>query len=795
MKVSLSWLKELVDVDVPVATLKEMLDISGTKVDRIVRPGEGIEGVIVARVEAIDPHPNADNLTLVTVETGEDSQRVVCGAKNFSIGDKVALARVGSSLPGMQITERKIRGEVSAGMLCSASELGISKDHTGLIVLPEGAPLGEDVVRALDLADTIFELEITPNRPDCMSVAGVAREVAALIGKEVNLPPADFDAEGPAEAPVTVEIEDPGGCPRYLARYVSGVTVGPSPRWMTARLLTAGVRPVSTVVDVTNYVLMELGQPLHAFDAGRVEGGQIVVRRARSGETLETLDGVARNLHPDDLLIAGRREPLAIAGVMGGASSEVSERTTEVILESAYFDPVSISYTSRRHQLRSEASARFERGADPEAVPYAAARAARLLKEVAGGAVSPGVVDRYPAPVERPSITLRTARTNRVLGSVIAPARQAAHLRSIGIEVTEAEGMLHAAAPSFRPDLTREADLVEEVIRLHGFDKVEPTLPPGRAGALTKAQRFERNIRNVLAGAGLREAWTEAFIGPKELDDLGLVADHPARNLVQLANPMTEDRPALRTTLLPALLRATARNTAQRAEGCALFEVTRVYEPTGEDLPLEPILVAGVFGGRRQAQAWTGPERSWDFFGVKGVLEALFEALGVEPAVFEGVTGPPFHPTRAASVTVGGKVAGVIGELHPDVCDRFAVYEATLGFEIALAPVLDALPEAVKAVALPKLPSAFIDLAIVVPEDARSGDIETAVREAGAPDVVSARLFDLYRGEQVPSGKKSLAFALELRAEDRTLTDEEALGVRDRILATLGERFAAELRA
>ncbi|HYP22633.1 MAG TPA: phenylalanine--tRNA ligase subunit beta [Actinomycetota bacterium] len=795
MRVSLAWLREFVDVDVPLNALKEMLDLSGTKVDKVHRPGEGISGVVVAQVQEIDAHPNADNLSMVTVSTHEGAQRVVCGAKNFAVGDKVALARVGATLPEMTITERKIRGEVSAGMLCSASELGVSKDHAGLLILPEDAELGQDVVRTLGLDDAIFELEITPNRPDCMSVVGVAREVAALTGNELRLPSAEVSVEDDLQAPVTVRIEDAEGCPRFVARYLTGVKVGPSPQWMASRLVAAGVRPVSNVVDVTNYVMMELGHPLHAYDAAKVADGLIVVRRAAPGESLTTLDGVDRTLVPDDLVIAGRDGVLGIAGVMGGATSEVSDETTDVILECAYFDHVTISYTSRRYGLRTEASARFERGADPEAPPFAAARAARLMAELAGARVSAAVVDEYPAPVERPSITLRPHRTSKVLGEDVPADRQARHLRSIGIEVEEAEGTFQTRVPSFRPDLTREIDLVEEVIRLYGIDRVASTLPPGRAGRLDEVQRFDRALRRTLASLGLREAWTDSFLGPKELDDLGLAADHPARSMVRLANPLVDERPGLRTTLLPGLLRAVARNVAHRADGVALFEIARVYEPTGDELPLEAQVLAAIFSGRRRPQGWTAAGASWDFFSAKGVLEAALSSLRLPAPELSPVEGMPFHPTRGASVSIAGTVAGAFGELHPDVCERFDVPEGAVAFELSLAPVVSALPERVKASDLPKFPPLLIDLAVVVDEEVPARTVAEIVRETGAPDVTSARLFDLYRGDQVPAGKKSLAFALEIRAEDRTLTDEEAMQVRDRIVTALAERAGAELRA
>lgn len=795
MRVSLSWLREFVDVDVPLGTLKEMLDVSGTKVDKIHRPGEGISGVIVARVEEVDAHPNADNLSMVTVATGEGTQRVVCGAKNFAVGDKVALARVGATLPDLTITERKIRGEVSAGMLCSASELGVSKDHDGLLILPADAGLGDDVVRTLGLDDAIFELEITPNRPDCMSVVGVAREVSALTGNALRMPSADVEVDDDVAAPVTVTIEDAAGCPRFVARYLTGVTVGPSPQWMTSRLVAAGVRPVSNVVDVTNYVLMELGHPLHAYDAAKVPGGEISVRRARSGESLTTLDGAERTLHPDDLVIAGRDELLGIAGVMGGAGSEVSESTTDVILECAYFDHASIAYTSRRHGLRTEASARFERGMDPESPPYAAARAARMIAELAGARVSAQTIDEYPAPVERGTITLRPRLTSKVLGTDVPAERQARHLRSIGIEVEEGDDVLTARVPAFRPDLTREVDLVEEVIRLYGIDRVESTLPPGRAGRLDEVQRFDRALRRALASLGMREAWTDSFLGPKELDDLGLSEDHPARSFVRLQNPIVEERPGMRTTLLPGLLRSVARNAAHRAEGVALFEIARVYEPTGAELPLEAQVLAAAFTGTRIPQGWAASPAAWDFFAVKGVLEAAFRSLRLPPPELSPAEGMPFHPTRGATVSVRGTAAGAFGELHPDVCERFDVPEGTIAFELSLAPVVAALPERVKADDLPKFPPLLIDLAVVVDEGVSARDAGAIVDEAGAPDVTSARLFDLYRGDQVPDGKKSLAFALEIRAEDRTLTDAEAMAVRDRIVAALNERVGAELRA
>ncbi|CAN5649647.1 hypothetical protein BH18ACT15_BH18ACT15_07670 [soil metagenome] len=572
MRLGFEWLGELVPVDMPVGELVALLDNSGTKVETVRRPGAGIAGVVAAEVKDVRDHPNADNLTLVDVALDDGvTQQVVCGARNFSVGDLVPLATVGSHLPDMVVGERKIRGVTSRGMLCSAVELGVSRDHSGILVLPPDAAPGSDVVAVLGLDDIVLELEITPNRPDCMSVIGVAREVAALTGGELSLPDARASYDGDLSSPVSVDVQDTDGCPRYVARYVSGMTPAPSPAWMTARLAACGIRPISNIVDATNYVLLETGQPLHAFDEERVGEKRIVVRRAREGERLETLDGVERTLAPSDLLICDPAGPLALAGVMGGRASEVSESTSAVILESAYFDPVTVGRTSRRLGLRKEASARFERGADQEMAPWAAARAVKLLVETAGGRGSRHVVDEQSRPVERPVVVLRPERTGLVLGVGIEKDRQAASLRSIGFRVEKHDASLHAVAPSWRHDIAREEDLIEEVARLAGLDILPATLPPGASGGLSKEQSADRLTRRTLAGLGMTEAWTEAFAHAGELDRLGLPPDHAARSVVGIANPMTENEAALRTTLLPGLLRSVRHNMHRRATWVDLF--------------------------------------------------------------------------------------------------------------------------------------------------------------------------------------------------------------------------------
>jgi phenylalanyl-tRNA synthetase beta chain len=790
MKVGLRWLQELVPVDVPLEKLTELLDISGTKVEEVFRPQSEIKGVVVAEVLEISKHPNADTLTLVDVKTGDDDQRVVCGAKNFAVGDRVPLATVGSRLPGMEITERKIRGQVSRGMLCSASELGVSRDQSGILVLSPDAPLGEDVASLLELDDTTIELEITPNRPDCMSMVGVAREVGALLGHEVNHP--DIEVAGSSElaSPVEVDIKDPTRCPRYVARYLENVSIGSSPAWMAARLLRAGIRPISNVVDVTNYVMLELGQPLHAFDAAKIHNRRIVVRRAKSGERFTTLDGVERTMHEDDVMIADPNHAVAIGGVMGGEHSEISPDTTAVILESAYFDPATVALTARRQLIRTEASARFERGMDPEAPPRAAARAAKLIAETAGATVSETVTDAYPVEIQRARITLRPARTDALLGIQIAPTSQAQLLRSIELPVEESDGSLQVEVPGFRPDLRREADLIEEVARLASFDRLDATLPPGRIGMLEPDQVLDRNMRRALAHLGLHEAWNGSFMSAADAEALELTAT-PLR----LSNPMSEDEALLRTSLLPGLLRSAVHNIAHRSQGVALFEIARVYEDEGQPLPQEATMLAAVFAGTRTPTAWNEAERSWDFFAAKGVLEALCNALGLSTPRFIASRGGPFHPTRAASLVSGGGPVGAFGELDPRLCDRLGVPEGTVVLELSVSSLVAQVVGKAAVAEVPKLPATYIDLAVVVAADIPAEKVEEVVIKAGEPEVVAVRLFDLYEGDQIGAGRKSLAYSLELRAPEKTITDEQALQIRDRIVAALAERVGAELRS
>ena len=806
MRASLRWLSELTDIDVSTDKLVELLNFSGTKVEAVHSIGAEVSGVVVAEVAAVTAHPNADNLSLVEVRGADGPHRVVCGASNFSVGDRVPLAEVGARLPGMSIGRRKIRGEPSEGMLCSAAELRISDDHSGILILPSEAELGADVVGLLGLDDNILELEITPNRPDCMGMVGLAREISALLGHELKWPPEpepgdsvlwrDPPSDRSSLAPeVTVEIQDPQGCPRYVARYLDGMTIGPSPLWLASRLVAHGMRPISNVVDVTNYLLLETGQPLHAFDAAAIAERRIIVRRAGEGETLVTLDGAERSLESSDLVIADPSGAIAIAGVMGGAATEVSEATGEVILESACFERASVALTGRRLFLRTEASVRFERGSDPQMAPVAAARAAALMAQLAGGRVAATAVDAEPRPFEPRRATLRPSRTDHLLGIEVAPQAQENHLRSLGFELSSSASELEVSIPSWRQDVTSEVDLIEEVARLEGFDRLPATLPPGVRGGLEPEQAALRALARALSACGLHEAWTPTFMGARALDGLGLSQGDPVRAAVQLVNPMNEDERRLRTTLLPGLLRSSARNLAHGALGAALFELARVYRPSTDVLPDEPATLAAVFSGRRSGATWRHKETTWDFYTVTGVLDAALRSLRLGPLSYAAAGGMPFHPTRAASVSVGDAGVGVVGELHPEVCESFEVAEQSLAFELDLTPLLAALPDRPKVAELPRFPPIYMDLAFVVDSSIPQARLQHAIEDSGHPEVTSVALFDLYEGEQVASGKKSLAYALELRSKDRTLTDEEAAAIRARIVSAVAERTGGELRS
>jgi phenylalanyl-tRNA synthetase beta chain len=709
-------------------------------------------------------------------------------------GDVVPLAPPGARVPSLAepLGRRELRGVTSNGMLCSPFELAISADHGAILVLPPDTPVGADVRELLGLDDAVLDIEVTTNRPDLLSVAGVAREVAAATGEPFTLPAAAIrEGDEKAADAATVEIADLERCPRYLARVIRGVRVGPSPVQVQARLTASGMRPLSNVVDATNYALLELGHPLHPFDLALLEGSGVIVRRASNGERIVTLDEVERTLSSEDLVIADHAKAVAIAGVMGSASAEVSAETRDVVLESAYFERTGIARTSRRLGLRTEASARFERGADPEAVPRGADRAAQLMAEWTGGTVLAGSIDVGAAP-ERRRVRIRPERASHVIGHAVTTEEVTDVLGRVGIQTAVTDGGMEAEIPGFRPDIEKEIDLVEEVIRLLGYDRVGESLPAIRQpGGVPSQYAFRRRVRESLVRAGLIETLSYSFASAA---DLGLTGDHDA---VRVANPLAADDEFLRTSLIPNLLRAVRRNLARQVRTVRLFEVGRVFYPSGpgaESPTEEHERVAFALTGA--APGFPDPARELDFFDAKGAVEVLLATLGV--GEWE-LGGPPtrrlFHPTRSASLVVGGELAGEFGELHPRVAARLDLPGRVGIGELETRVLARASGSGVAYRDVPRYPPVRRDLAFVVDVAAPAAAVAGAIREAAGELAVSVTLFDVFTGDPVPEGRKSLAFSVDLRAPDRTLTDADADAAVARIVERLQRDFDAQLRS
>lgn len=801
MRISLNWLRSYVDVALSPEALAERLTMAGLEVGAVERLGEGIDDVVVAQILEKGRHPDADRLSLCRVTDGAEEYDIVCGATNMVAGDKVALARVGTRLPGgVRIKKSKIRGQTSFGMMCSERELGLSDEHQGILVLPEEAPVGEPLVRVLGLPDVVLDVELTPNRADCLSVVGVAREVAALTGAPLRVPaPAVPEAGDPVEGQTSIEIHAPDLCHRYAARIARGVRLGPSPLWLTQRLRAAGVRAISNVVDVTNYVLLELGHPLHAFDLRRLAGERIVVQRAREGERFVTLDGQERVLDPDTLMICDAERPVGLAGIMGGLNSEVQEDTTDLLLESAYFQPENIRSSSRRLGLRTEASYRFERGTDVEGLLRALDRAAELIVELGGGTVARGVWDAYPTPHAPARVTLRLAKVASVLGVAIPAARVEAHLTGLGMTVLARDGdRFEVAIPTHRIDLEREIDLIEEVARLEGYDAIPVTLPrvPMACEPVPERLMLADRARDALVAAGLREAVTLSFIDPAEDDRLALPPDSALRPKVALQNPLSRETAVLRTSLLPGLLQAAGLNARRQARDVRLFEVGRTFHPVAEQpLPREVLRVAGVLAGRRRPLGWSDGAEAVDFYDLKGAVEDLLDRLQVRGARWETAGDLPWlHPGRAARVTAGETMLGWVGQVHPERLDAYEIPSDTYAFELDLDAAGRVGREPGHFGGLDRFPGTERDVALLVDREVTAQQVAEAIASLESPLIRSATLFDAFEGGRLPEGKVSLAFRVTYRSEERTLTEEDVIRVEQELLRRLEERVGARRR-
>lgn len=804
MRAPLSWIRDFTPVAAATDEIADALNQLGLEVEAIDEPGRDVTGVVVGRIVSVVAHPDADRIRLADVDFGDGTTRVVCGAPNICPGMVAPFAKIGASLPGgFRIERRKIRGVVSEGMLCSARELGLGDDHSGILELPGDAPIGTDVREVLGLDDVVFDLAITPNRPDAMGVVGVARDLAAHFGLpfEASVPEAS-EVCGSIEG-ATVVVEDADRCPRLVAR-VARVRPGASPEWMQRRLTLAGMRPISNVVDVTNYVMLERARPLHAFDLGRMAGRGIVVRTAREGERIVTLDGVERTLTVEDLLICDAEgTPQAIAGIMGGTTAEVSEATSEIILESAYFAPQGIARTSKRLGLRSEASARFERGIDPNGAAAGADLAMHLLAEVAGAEVAQGAIDVYPVPVERSVIRVRTARVNAILGTDLTALEVRSLILPLGMEM---DGANHAgdevgdeemsvAVPTFRPDIEREIDVIEEVARRYGLQRIRRTVPSsaGTGGGLSRAQRERRLVSDVLVGAGCDEAFTIPLIAPDAAArfggaDLGLVA---------VENPLRAEESVLRTTILPGLLEAARFNASHGSPDVALFEVGHVFRPPGDGslLPDEQDHVAALWVGRVRRRPHAS-DREVTAADAVALVEALDAALGLAALSLENVSDAPgFHPARCAAVVVDGDVIGHVGEVDAAVLDAVDVAGPVVAMEIDLSRLLSAVRRPRTYRPLSRFPASSIDLAFVVPDGVAASDVRETLRSAGGDRLEGVRLFDVFRSEHLGAGMVSLAFALRFRSPESTLTDEEVASARQSCIEAVVSAHGAELRA
>lgn len=797
MKVPISWLRDYVDVDVDIKEFADGMTMSGSKVETIEVQGREITGVVTAKVLKIEKHPNADRLYVAQVNTGNGTIQVVTGADNVREGDCIPVALDGAVLPGgKRISAGKLRGVDSCGMMCSAQELGITPGdfpgavENGIFILDPETPVGKDIKDVLGMNETVAEFEITPNRPDCLSIIGIAREAAATFGKNLRYPQLEVrEIKGDrAEKYVSVEISDADLCRRYAARVVKNVKIEESPEWMKRRLRAAGMRPINNIVDITNYVMLEFGQPMHAFDIENITGRKIIVRRARKDEEIDTLDGKKRILDGDMLVIADGKRPVAIAGVIGGEDSEIRESTKTILFESANFDGTSVRITSGKLGVRTEASSRFEKGLDPNMAVKALDRAAQLINMLGAGDVTEGVIDCYPRRTEERVIKFDPARITGLLGTDLTESEIVRILESIELTVdTEKQKV---TVPTFRSDIETDADLAEEVARFYGYNRIKPTLLEGKAatiGGKTRKQIFEDVIVNTMLSAGMSEAYTFSFMSPAEFDKIRLPINSGARRAVAVKNPLGEEQSLMRTTTIPAMLTSLSTNYSRRVKQAKLFEFAYVYLPdqsAKDNLPVQKrILTMGMYG-------------NVDFYDLKGIVEMLMTSLRIKEdyKLEKCADNPVFHPGRTGTVLINGKKIGTIGEVHPEVVENYDLPERVYIGVIEVEHLIENAMMYSKYTPLPKFPPVERDIALIVRDSVSVKSIEDVIRVKSGGILEDMDLFDIYKGKQIPDGYKSVAYSITFRAGDRTLTDEEVNSVMDGIIAALHNELGARLR-
>jgi phenylalanyl-tRNA synthetase beta chain len=801
VKVSLRWLKEYVDIFTPLEELCERLTMAGLEVGGVEVFGGNWNNIVVGEVVDVNAHPNADRLKLVTVDLGKQSPTVVCGAPNVAMGNKVAFAQVGAQLIDghsgevVQLKPAKIRGVVSEGMVCSEKELGISDSHEGIMILSPEAPIGTPLTEYL--GDAILDLDITPNRPDCLSVIGIAREIAALIGSKLHIPEVHYQELGRVvDSSVSIEIIEPDLCPRYCASLLTGVKVVESPQWLQQRLLACGMRPINNIVDVTNYVMMEYGQPLHAFDYNEIRGKQIIVRRAGNGEIIATLDGVERTLNPNILVIADKERAVAVAGLMGGADTEVTENTTAVLIESANFNQAVIHRGGIELRLSSEASLRFEKGLSRDLPLIALKRATQLMAELAGGEIAKGIIDIYPGKQSRESILLAVADIKRLLGVELKVNEITKTLELLGFSCrqTESNSKIQVEVPWWRTDVNCTADLTEEVARIIGYGRIPTTMLSSQLPRHepTPMLSLKKQLRNVLVSCGFQEVLTYSLTNLEMLAKLSPQRDLIGPTPMKVTNPMSREQECLRTTLRAGMLPVLARNDRYKEDSIRLFEIGKVFLPRESDLPQEKEMLCAVLSGSQSGVSWRSKDEPVDFFVAKGVLETVLSRLGLVVS-FEAGEYESLCPGRIANVVISSEKLGVVGELHPKVAEAFEFSDTVYLIEVDLAKLLSFATMLKRYQPIPRYPSTSRDIALLVDEQITYQQICDIIQQF--PLVSSVALFDLYAGEQVPAGKKSLAFRILYQSPEHTLTDKEVDKVQQQILDELRRDLKVSLRS
>ncbi|MCX7883683.1 MAG: phenylalanine--tRNA ligase subunit beta [Caloramator sp.] len=787
MKVPYKWLCEYVNLDKNINEVADALTISGSKVEEVIEFGKEIDKVVTGKIIKTEKHPDADKLTICKVDVKDEVIQIVTGASNIKEGDIVPVALHGSSLPGgVKIKRGKLRGVESNGMLCSEVELGIANENSvhGIMILKEDTPIGEDIKKILGLEGGIIDFEITSNRADCFSVYGIAREAAATFDKELKKIETSFnETDESINDYLSVEVKS-SLCRRYAARMIKDVKIGPSPEWMQEKLRQCDIRPINNIVDITNYVMLELGQPMHAFDYRYIKGKKIIVRTAQDDEKFKTLDGVERNLNSSMLVIADGERPIGIAGVMGGENSEIKEDTTEVIFECANFDGTNVRLTSKKLGLRTDASSKFEKDIDPNLIDIALNRACHLVELLGAGKVAKGVIDIYENKVVPYTLEVSPQWINNFLGVNIQKERMKKILENLEMKV-KGDDVFKIEVPTFRQDVKIKEDVAEEIIRIYGYDKipVKKILGETVEAQWTLEQMLIKKVKNVMVFCGLYEAMTYSFTSPKVFSLINLPENHELRNTVNILNPLGEDFSIMKTTGIPSILECLGRNYKRDNKEAKLFEITKVYIPSGNNLPNEyDKLIIGMYG-------------KVDFFDLKGVIENLLNILGIDKAEFEREENNSiFHPGRTANLIVRKKNAGVLGEIHPDVAENYEIEDRAYIAEIDLKTLFEAAKNEKRYKPLPKFPAISRDIAMLVDENISVSELEKVILREGKELIESVKLFDVYKGKQIPEGLRSLAFSLTFRAEDRTLKDEEVNKVHESIILKLKEKFNAQLR-